>query len=117
MRITIQDKVKDILSKKIETRDNDFYVLYWIWKDEFDKLECTKEHKLDFDQTSIVNILSLLKSKDLSHPSAIMRARRKMQEIEPQLRGELWNARHKEEETVKADLGYSEPKNTGDKSL
>ena len=117
MRITIQHKVTEILSKKKETRDNDFYVLYWIWKDEFDDLDCTKEHKLDFDQTSIVNILSLLKSKDLSHPSAFMRARRKMQEIEPGLRGKLWAARHKEEEQVKADLGYPQSQNTGDQSL
>jgi hypothetical protein len=117
MRITIQHKVIEILSNKKETRDNDFYVLYWIWKDEFDKLKCTKEHKLDFDKTSIINILSLLKSKDLTHPSAIMRARRKVQEMDPGLRGQLWAARHKEEEKVQADLGYAQSQNTGDQSL
>ena len=49
----------------------------------------------------------MLKDKHLSHPSGIMRARRKLQEEHPKLRGELWQVRHAEEENVKADLGYN----------
>lgn len=113
MRITMQHKVSDLLFKKRETRDNDFYVLYWIWKDEFEKAEVTQGLNLDFDKTNIVNILSLLKDKKLSHPSAIMRARRKVQEADPKLRGELWKARHAEEEKVKEDLGYKSPSDGG----
>ena len=58
-----------------------------------------------------------MKDKHLSHPSAIMRARRKIQEIEPSLRGELWAARHKEEEQVKIDLGYPASQSLGDESI
>ena len=106
MRITMQTKVANLLAKKKETRDNDFYVMYWIWKEEFDKSNFTQELNLDFDKTNVVSLLSMLKDKHLSHPSAVMRARRKVQETDPKLRGELWKARHAEEENVKADLGY-----------
>ena len=103
----MQNKVSDLLTKKKETRDNDFYVMYWIWKEEFEKSDITKDLNLEFDKTNVVSLLSLLKDKHLSHPSAVMRARRKVQESNPKLRGELWNARHAEEEQVKKDLGYS----------
>ena len=103
----MQNKVSDLLTKKKETRDNDFYVMYWIWKEEFEKSDITKDLNLEFDKTNVVSLLSLLKDKHLSHPSAVMRARRKVQESDPKLRGELWHARHDEEEQVKKDLGYS----------
>ena len=96
----MQNKVSDLLTKKKETRDNDFYVMYWIWKEEFEKSDITKDLNLEFDKTNVVSLLSLLKDKHLSHPSAVMRARRKVH-------GELWHARHDEEEQVKKDLGYS----------
>ena len=103
----MQNKVSDLLTKKKETRDNDFYVMYRIWKEEFEKSYITKDLNLEFDKTNVVSLLSLLKDKHLSHPSAVMRARRKVQESDPKLRGELWKARHAEEEQVKKDLGYS----------
>ena len=71
-----------------------------------DKLNKENDISLDFDKTNIVNILSLLKDRKLSHPSGIMRARRKLQEENPALRGEIWKIRHKEQEVVKRDLGY-----------
>ena len=35
-----------------------------------------------------------------------MRARRKLQEEYPKLRGEVWKARHEEQNKVKEELGY-----------
>ena len=55
----------------------------------------------------MLNLLSLLKDRQLSHPSGIMRARRKLQEEFPKLRGKVWEARHSEESNVKEELGYS----------
>ena len=106
MRINMKHKVKRILLLKERTRDNDFYLMYWIWKEEFDNLNLTDKTRLDFDSSNILSVLSLLKDRKLSHPSGIMRARRKLQEEDSKLRGELWNLRHKEQEIVKADLGY-----------
>ena len=102
---TVKKKAAEILTLKPETRDSDFYLMYYIWKDEFDALDIS-EIKLDFDRINIVNLLSLLKDRRLSHPSGIMRARRKLQEEYPKLRGEVWKARHAEEEKVKRELGY-----------
>ena len=45
--------------------------------------------------------------KLISHPSAIMRARRKVQEEHKETRGKLWNERHKQETVVQQDLGYN----------
>ena len=106
MRINMKNKVKKILLLKKQARDNDFYLMYWIWKQEFENLDINNI-QIDFDRTNIINILSLLKDRKLSHPSGIMRARRKLQENDPTLRGDIWNIRHKEQEIVKADLGYN----------
>ena len=105
MRI-VKKKVAEILTLKPKARDNDFYLMYWVWQDEFYELNKENEISLDFDRTNIVNILSLLKDRKLSHPSGIMRARRKLQEEHPALRGDIWKIRHKEQEVVKRDLGY-----------
>tara|TARA_R100000458_G_C8274943_1_gene249949 strand:+ start:1497 stop:1817 length:321 start_codon:yes stop_codon:yes gene_type:complete len=102
----VKKKAAEILTLKPETRDSDFYLMYYIWKDEFDALDIS-EIKLDFDRINIVNLLSLLKDRRLSHPSGIMRARRKLQEEYPKLRGEVWKARHAEQENVKEELGYN----------
>ncbi len=105
MRI-VKKKVAEILTLKPKARDNDFYLMYWVWQDEFYELNKNNNISLDFDRTNIVNILSLLKDRKLSHPSGIMRARRKLQEEHPGLRGDVWKARHKEQDNVKKDLGY-----------
>ena len=106
MRMKMKDKVRKVLMLKTKSRDNDFYLMYWIWKSEFDHLNLSNNLKIDFDRTNILTILSLLKDRELSHPSGIMRMRRKLQEEEERLRGELWNLRHKEQLVVQADLGY-----------
>ena len=102
----MKKKIAEILTLKPKARDNDFYLMYWMWKDEFYTLNKNTNISLDFDKTNIVNILRLLKDRKLSHPSGIMRARRKLQEENPTLRGEVWDLRHKEQEVVKKDLGY-----------
>ena len=103
---TVKKKVAEIMTLKPESRDNDFYLMYWIWRNEFHSVN--KEHniELNFDKANILSILGLLKDKKLSHPSGIMRARRKLQEEYPKLRGNVWEARHAEQAEVKKDLGY-----------
>ena len=102
----MKKKVAEILRMKRKARDNDFYLMYWVWKREFENINSEQQISLDFDRTNIVNILSLLKDRKLSHPSGIMRARRKLQEDDPGLRGDVWDLRHKEQAVVKKDLGY-----------
>ena len=55
----------------------------------------------------LVPTLKMWSNKEISHPSAIMRARRKVQEEYPETRGKLWEERHKQQEQVQQDLGYN----------
>ena len=103
---TVKKKVAEIMTLKPESRDNDFYLMYWIWKDEFKLVNDELSVDINFDKANILSILGLLKDKKLSHPSGIMRARRKLQEEFPKLRGNVWEARHAEQIEVKKDLGY-----------
>tara|TARA_Y100000593_G_C4237454_1_gene300353 strand:+ start:128 stop:469 length:342 start_codon:yes stop_codon:yes gene_type:complete len=103
---TVKNKAAEIMTLKPETRDNDFYLMYWIWRDEYEALDLVDNTKLDFNRANILSVLSLLKDRRLSHPSGIMRARRKLQEDYPKLRGEIWKERHAEQSNVQADLGY-----------
>ncbi len=115
MRIKMQDKVKTILLNRAITRDNDFYLMYSVWQDEFNALETEKMNHLDsFDHIDVLRLMRLLNEKKLTHPSAITRARRKVQEFNPETRGSLWEKRHKRQAQVQADLGYQ---SLGDETL
>ena len=98
MKITIQNKIKEILTNNEHCRDEDTYLIYNIWANEMNK---------DINEITLVETLSLWKNKKISHPSAIMRARRKVQEEFPETRGSKWKIRHKEQEHVRSQLGYS----------
>ena len=41
---------------KRKARDNDFYLMYWVWKREFENINSEQQISLDFDRTNIVNI-------------------------------------------------------------
>jgi hypothetical protein len=97
MKINMQAKVREVLIKTPRCRDDDTYLIYEIWKNEMQS---------DINKISLLETLSLWKNKKISHPSAIMRARRKVQEIDRNTRGNLWEKRHEEQKNVKKDLGY-----------
>ena len=99
----MQDKVKRILQTKRHCRDNDVFLLYEIWAKELAVLN------LDIKNMHLVPTLKMWANKEISHPSAIMRARRKVQEDHKETRGSLWSERHKQQEQVKQDLGYTVP--------
>ena len=106
MKINMQDKVKDLLIKYRNTRDCDPYLLYYIWKSEVDGLDYDSNRPVDIDNLPLTTFLRLWKDKKISHPSAIMRARRKVQEKHPETRGKLWEERHNKQKDVQKQLGY-----------
>ena len=77
----MQDKVKHILLTKRHCRDNDVYLIYEIWTKELADLN------LDIKNMHLVPTLKMWANKEISHPSAIMRARRKVQEDHKETRG------------------------------
>ena len=101
MKIKMQDKVKHILLTKRHCRDSDVYLLYEIWGNELAKMN------LNIKNMHLLPILRMWERKEISHPSAIMRARRKVQEEFSDTRGNLWESRHKEQVNVQQDLGYN----------
>ena len=101
MRINKQDKVKDMLLKRTHCIDNDVYLIYEIWAKELAK------YNLDIKHMHLVPTLKMWANKEISHPSAIMRARRKVQEDHPETRGSVWAERHKKQKQIQEDLGYN----------
>ena len=100
MRIKMQDKVKEILIRMSHCRDSDVYLIYEIWKQELAK------YNYDINNMKLVPVLKLWFNKEISHPSAIMRARRKVQEEHEETRGKVYEERHKQQKQVREDLGY-----------
>lgn len=97
----MQDRVKHILLTQRHCRDNDVYLLYEIWGKELAK------YNLDIKNMHLMPVLKMWSNKEISHPSAIMRARRKVQEEHPETRGVVWEERHNQQKQVKKDLGYN----------
>ena len=101
MRIKMQDKIKHILLTKRHCRDNDVYLIYEIWAEELAK------YNLNIKNMHLMPVLKMWAKKEISHPSAIMRARRKVQEEHKETRGIFWEERHKQQKQIKKDLGYN----------
>ena len=107
MRINMQSKVKRVLTTNIHCRDSDVYLVYEIWSQEIMGNPKLIDDQNQINQIHMIDMFRMWKDKLISHPSAIMRARRKVQEEHPHTRGKVWKERHKQQEQVKQDLGYN----------
>ena len=87
------DIVKRLLTNHPHLRDNDNKLLANVWYQSVTPLE---EAWVDF--------LALIASGDLPSSESIRRCRQKLQELNLELRGELWDKRHQMETQVKAEL-------------
>lgn len=98
--LKIKDIVKQTLTVFPETRDNDNLLILKVWKWQDKDLLDSKFTFWDFAVKFQADFYSPMYS--------ITRARRKLQELNPELRGEKWLKRHEHEETVKEELknGY-----------
>jgi len=82
--------VQRLLEEQPALRDNDNLLMSTIWK----------------EQSNILNFFQRLERGKLHSPETIRRARQKLQEDFPHLRGELYEVRQKRQEKVKQELGY-----------
>jgi len=103
----MQSKVKRVLTESIHCRDNDAYLVYEIWSQEIMDNPKLIDDQIQINEIHMIDMFRMWKDKLISHPSAIMRARRKVQEEHPNTRGKVWAERHKQQEQVKEDLGYN----------
>ena len=91
------EKVKRLLESQPKYRDDYKSLIARIW---FNEIGQDKELKA-------FEMLNLLVEGKLSHPESIMRARRKIQEEHPELRGKTYNKRKEEVRAVQTELGYN----------
>ena len=82
--------VQRLLEEQPALRDNDNLLMSTIWK----------------EQSNILNFFQRFERGKLHSPETIRRARQKLQEDFPHLRGELYEVRQKRQEKVKQELGY-----------
>jgi len=97
---TIQEQVKQLLIDKPSNRDDDNKLVANIWNKELNAL------KMSAKIISAFELLQLLADGKLTNSDSITRARRKIQEEYPELRGEHYRARQNKQEQIKKDLNY-----------
>ena len=100
MQIFDYNTIKDMLIKHPHLRNNDNALISNIWWRQLMASEQTDIKVSDF--------LYLFSHGDtLAKPESITRARRKVQEENPELRGNSYNKRQKEQEKIQSELGYN----------
>jgi predicted nucleotide-binding protein (sugar kinase/HSP70/actin superfamily) len=87
-------KVEYILNKWNATKDNDMLLVAQFW---------ALESKFS-EQHSAYDVFEAMSKGALSSYESITRARRKLQEIKPELRGSTWEKRHNKEKQVIEDV-------------
>ncbi len=94
--IKVSEIVKEILIADDHSRDNDELLMINVWNKQSSKIS-NKHYSFEDFSISFAN-------GDLFKSESITRARRKLQEIHPELRGESYKARHDHSEIVKEDI-------------
>lgn len=93
MDLTYENLVKFYLEKYPETRDDYKLLLVKIWKDQYATFNCD----------SIEDFLMKIASGDLKNADSISRARRRVQEEYPSLRGDTYAERQSKAQEYKLD--------------
>ena len=93
--IKVRDKVQKLLESFPHLRDSDERLTANIWLSETPK-----------DATAF-DVLQMYAEKRLTNAESIRRTRAKLQEENPALRGESYNLRHKSQDRILEELGYS----------
>lgn len=89
MKLTISNLVKDLLTNFPHLRNSDERLIATVWY---------HQAGLKEKQMSAVELLNLYIDKQLSSPESIRRSRQKIQELNPELRGVVYNKRHTEQQ-------------------
>lgn len=87
-------KVYSVLLKTPNSRDSDRILLSKIWGNEIEQMGEGK------------SFIEMFEAGLLSNPESICRMRRKLQEVQPSLRGEKWDSRHNIEGSICQQLTF-----------
>ena len=91
---TVMDRVKWLLERYPHLRDSDNKLVANIWHQELHKI----------DDVYPFTFLEAYAEGKITTADSITRARRKIQELHPELRGENYNKRHNEEKKVRKNI-------------
>ena len=97
MAIKLKERIRVYLMSWPETRDSNEELMYIIWQHETDKFILNAD---GYD----VNPLILLKNNKLTSWDSATRAKRKLQEEHPELRGQSYNKRKAKATKVSKNL-------------
>ena len=95
---TLKEKVKILLTKFTELRDDDKLLVTKLWFYEL------KKYEVEPSLMTAMQFFEIYQQNVLSNSDLITRARRKIQEENPELRGKSWDERHKEGEETRFDI-------------
>ena len=94
------EQVHSICSDYSQCRDDDTALLWYFYQRELRKLGKVP------NKISWFNFLKLIQNGLMPKFPTVLRARRKAQELYPEIRGAKWKQRHEAQAQVKSDLGY-----------
>ena len=101
--------VENLLENNPDLRDSDLRLVANIW---WLTLTSTLKHKFQgYELDAFKILLDLYASGDLPNEQSIRRLRRKLQEEKPELRGKVYELRHKKEADYRYDvLNWNDPR-------
>ena len=91
---TKMELIAELLEDHPHLRDNDNQLIATIWRQYYIDLDISVR-----DITGLMLLQDFAKGK-LASTESLVRCRRKLQEARVELRGELWESRHKEQANV-----------------
>ena len=106
----VEGRVRNILEKHEQTRDDDMKLFAYVILDYFNF------NKNYIDSLSANDVIGKIYNNKVPHFTSILRCRQKLQEKSPDLRGKLYEKRKKHAEKVKEEIQNFEP-DTGQKNL
>lgn len=94
------EQVKAVLESMPDARDNDNLLMAVIWEKQ------VAQKGFQIAAMTAWNLMKMMVDGHLSSTESITRARRKVQELHPELRGANYNKRQGNQADVKKQLGY-----------
>ena len=96
-----KDRVESLLNQHSKLQDSDNMLIGYVWHLDLADIGISTK------RITATDLLIHLRDGDLTSAEAITRARRKLQEENPHLRGAKYAMRHNEQTHVQEQLGYN----------
>jgi|APGre2960657404_1045060.scaffolds.fasta_scaffold01673_13 hypothetical protein len=97
----IRSKVKELLIERPETRDNDMHLFAAVW---YRQLSAKGVDLKNVSALFLLGVMKSYKEHKLFHFESIRRQRALLQEMHPELRGEMYEKRHARQEEIVQDI-------------